>query len=134
MHITQGSVDKIAIGLSSICAAHCLFLPFVLVSLPNIITFDVNNELIHSWILLLIVPFSFIGLYHGFKHHKKIEIPLLGIIGILTLIFAFLLSGLVIDENFEKILTLLGSSILVLAHLRNYMICRKLSCDCHRIF
>lgn len=134
MKLTQEATDKIAISLSMICAIHCLFLPTFLVLISSFYSIQLNNELIHLWILLIVIPFSFLGLTSGLRNHKKYSFFYLGVIAIVILILALLLSGVILGEFEEKLFTLIGSMMLATAHYKNYQICRKLNCSCHSVF
>jgi len=134
MKLTQEATDKIAISLSMICAIHCLFLPTFLVLISSFYSIQLNNELIHLWILLIVIPFSFLGLTSGLRNHKKYAFFYLGVIAIVILILALLLSGVILGEFEEKLFTLIGSMMLATAHYKNYQICRKLNCSCHSVF
>ncbi len=134
MKLTQEATDKIAISLSMICAIHCLFLPTFLVLISSFYSIQLNNELIHLWILLIVIPFSFLGLTSGLRNHKKYSFFYLGVLGIVILVLALLLSGVILGEFEEKLFTLIGSMMLATAHYKNYRICRDLNCSCHSVF
>ena len=134
MKLTQEATDKIAISLSMICAIHCLFLPTFLVLISSFYSIQLNNELIHLWILLIVIPFSLLGLTSGLRNHKKYSFFYLGVLGIVILVLALLLSGVILGEFDEKLFTLIGSMMLATAHYKNYRICRDLNCSCHSVF
>ena len=134
MQLTQGTVDKIAMSTSIICAIHCLLFPTILILPSTFSSLQYNNELIHFWLLLVIVPFSIIGLITGLKNHKKNRVFFLGICGIVILSGAVLINEEIIGEHGESLFTLLGSIFVVTAHFKNYQLCRSLNCHCHDIF
>ena len=68
---TQKISDKFAISLSAVCAAHCFFVPVLLVLFSNFESIQYDNELIHFLFLLVTVPISFFALMLGLKNHKK---------------------------------------------------------------
>tara|TARA_B110000003_G_scaffold160658_2_gene160735 strand:+ start:6082 stop:6504 length:423 start_codon:yes stop_codon:yes gene_type:complete len=134
MQLTQEAVDKIAISLSIICAVHCLFFPAILILISTFMSVELNNELIHLWILLIIIPFSIIGLTNGLRNHKNREFFLMGICGIVILGLAILIGAETLTEYGEKTLTLIGSIFIATAHFKNYQLCKHLNCHCHDIF
>jgi len=134
MKLTQESTDKIAISLSAICAIHCLFLPSFLILISSFYSIKLDTELMHLWMLLIVIPFSLLGLISGLRNHKKYSILYLGIFAIAILVSALLLSGIIIGEFEEKLFTLTGAIILSIAHYKNYRICRELNCSCHSVF
>jgi hypothetical protein len=113
--------DKTAIGLSMLCIAHCLFLPIILIFIPSIsAVLFLNNELFHQILLYMIVTISSVALLIGFMNHKNHWILFLGCFGLLLLILAVFLSHALIGEYGEITLTVIGSSILTLGHIKNY--------------
>ena len=127
----QKFFDKFSIGLSVLCALHCLFLPSFLIILSSFMSIQFDNEFIHYMILFLVVPISIFALTAGLKNHKSFSIFLLGLVGLITLIYALFLNIKILGDSGEIILTLFGSTFVSLAHLKNYQLCKHIDCDCH---
>lgn len=49
MKTAQEYTDNFAIGLSMLCAIHCLLLPLILVALPSLGALQLQNEAFHFW-------------------------------------------------------------------------------------
>tara|TARA_B100001250_G_C19670856_1_gene731415 strand:+ start:532 stop:936 length:405 start_codon:yes stop_codon:yes gene_type:complete len=130
MQLTQGLIDKTAITLAIICAIHCLLFPTFLIFFSNFTLIEYNDKLIHLWMLLIVLPISILGLTSGLINHKKPQFFFIGMFGIIILALAILING----EYSEKLLTLLGSTFVAIAHFKNYQLCRNLDCHCHNIF
>ena len=77
------------------------------------------------------VPVSFFALTLGFKNHKKASFFLMGIAGLIILILALILGEGILGEMGEKLVTLIGSIIVVFAHFKNYQTCIHTECSCH---
>ena len=92
---------------------------------------SVDSELVHKLILLITVPVSLFALSLGYKNHSTMNFIVLGIIGLLTLVLAVILGEGVLGENGELFLTMLGSTLVIISHYKNYQICKKTNCDCH---
>lgn len=131
MRMTQKISDKFAISLSTICAIHCFFAPSLLVLFSSFESIQYNNELIHFLFLLMAVPISFFALILGLKNHKKSSYFLIGIAGLTILILALILGEGILGELGEKLVTLIGSIIVVFAHFKNYQTCIQIECSCH---
>ena len=133
--IEQGSAqkisDKFAISLSAVCAAHCFFVPVLLVLFSNYESIQYDNELIHFLFLLVTVPISFFALMLGLKNHKKPLFFVAGLAGLSILIAALILGEARLGELGEKLVTLFGSIIVVFAHFKNYQTCIQIECSCH---
>ena len=123
MIATQKISDKFAISLSTICAIHCFFVPALLVLFSSFESIQYDNELIHFLFLLMTVPISFFALTLGLKNHKKSSFFILGIAGLIILILALVLGEGILGELGEKLVTLIGSIIVVFAHFKNYQTC-----------
>ena len=131
MGATQKIFDKFAISLSTICAIHCFFAPSFLVLISSFESIQYDNELIHSLFLLTAVPISFLALILGRINHKKFSFFLIGIVGLVVLISALILGEGIFGELGEKLVTLIGSIIVVFAHFKNYQTCVRVECSCH---
>ena len=131
MIATQKISDKFAISLSAICAIHCFFVPVFLVLFSSFESIQYDNELIHFLFLLMTVPISFFALTLGLKNHKKSSFFILGIAGLIILILALVLGEGILGELGEKLVTLIGSIIVVFAHFKNYQTCIEIECSCH---
>lgn len=122
--------DKIAIGLSIACTIHCLALPVILVLLPSLTALQLDNEAFHVWMLIAVLPISLYSLFMGCSQHKNYLLFIIGFIGLGFLVSAILLEELV-GEDGEKILTLIGATIIAFVHYRNFRLCQKMETDCH---
>ena len=126
----QVFADKTAITLSFACAIHCLALPFIIVMLPSLATFNLEDEVFHLWMVVAVIPISLYALAMGCKKHKKVAVMMLGIVGLVILIATTWLGHDVLGETGEKVFSVLGAVIIALGHMRNFQLCRKSDCQC----
>lgn len=122
--------DRLAVGISLLCAVHCFLTPILVALLPSVQALSIiDDEAFHSWLLMGVLPTSFLTLVMGCRRHKKYSFFLLGILGLFVLVSA----GLWIEEHlgcdYERWATLAGSCIIAIAHANNYRLCRKMDCD-----
>ncbi len=135
--------DRLAIALSGICAIHCVVLP-IAASLIPLLTFTVQhgNSLhefwFHQFILLFILPISFIALIAGFRCHKHLVPLLIAGTGLLILVFTSTFAGTLISNNVipylgETLLTIIGGIIHAIGHVLNVLAtrCVRVSCVDH---
>lgn len=127
----QAFTDKLAIGLSIACAAHCLLVPVLLIGLPSLTVFQIDNELVHFWLLVTTLPISLYALTRGSITHTSYHLLFLGCVGLALLVSALLLEESV-GEFGENFLTGLGSILVVIAHFGNYRRCRSQTETCRR--
>lgn len=134
MKTAQMVTDKLAIGLSLLCTAHCLALPLLLVLLPSMTALQLDNEVFHFWMVVVVLPTSVYALTLGCKQHKRYQLLILGCIGLGLLILALVLGEERIGEVGEKTLTVLGTGCVAVGHWFNYRLCfsqkKKDYCAC----
>lgn len=127
----QLAMDKSAIGISFLCLAHCLLLPVLAIVVPTVLALPLADELFHKVLLLIVVPISALALFLGCKQHKEWKVLAWGISGLLVLIFTGLFAHDLVGEVGEKILTAVGSAMLIVCHYKNFRLCGKhQACAC----
>ena len=124
MRSIQALTDQTSIGLSLVCAIHCLFVPVLLVALPSLASLPLESEMFHVWMVVAVLPISIFALTLGCKKHKRYKIIFLGALGLVSLISALLLESLV-GEIGEKLLTLLGAGLIAWGHFTNFKLCQQ---------
>ena len=124
MRSIQALTDQTSIGLSLVCAIHCLFVPVLLVALPSLASLPLESEMFHVWMVVAVLPISIFALTLGCKKHKRYKIISLGVLGLISLISALLLESLV-GEIGEKLLTLLGAGLIAWGHFTNFKLCQQ---------
>lgn len=122
-------MDRIAIGLSGVCALHCLIAPLALVALPAAAGALLGGEAFHLWLLALILPLSAAALTLGCRRHKDIAVMALGSAGLSILVLAASLGAGWLGEDGERLLTLAGSLTIIAGHMRNFRLCRQDACS-----
>jgi hypothetical protein len=122
--------DQIGLGLSVICALHCLLLPFVLLSLPMLARYYLANPFFHVFLALLILPVGTYAFLAGFRHHRNLWVLFLGMPGMfLVVVVPYLVHALNIFLP-ETALMILGSILLISAHWINRKSCQ--TCQAHQ--
>ena len=121
-------VDKAAIGLSLFCVAHCLLTPIAIVILPVLGSTFLDDERFHYVLLLLVLPTSIFSLGLGCSKHGKREILLFGLFGLFLMSLILVLGEDILGELGEKVSTIIGASIIAVAHVRNFRACQNSHC------
>ena len=116
--------DKLAIGISSLCIAHCLAVPAIAIVIPTIIPDDLAHFSFHLWVLFAVMPISLFALLSGYKKHQSQQVIVLGFAGLAILVFAAFFAEGTFGEFTEKMFTVAGSISIAIAHLRNFKYCR----------
>lgn len=118
-HIALNRLDKAGIICSGACAIHCLLIPVIAYSSPFIAKYF-QNEMIHTGLLVVLIPIALINFTRSSKIHGNNKPLLIGILGIVLLVVAVLVESLHIEIPYlEKSLTGIGSLLLIAAHTIN---------------
>lgn len=112
-------LDRLAIGASFACLVHCLVLPMVIAASPTLASVLDMPEALHVWAFALALPVSALAMARGFRRHGLWLPAALGAGG-LMLLGVGVLAGLA--ASLETGLTLAGSAVLALAHVRNWQL------------
>ncbi len=128
MQNMQSTLDKLAIGISFVCIAHCFLLPVLLVMFPVVFALPLEGESFHQLLVLLVLPTSLIALITGCRKHNRNAVLFWGISGLSIVLFAALFGHDTVGELGEKILTLVGSLMVAWGHFKNYRLCRSSHC------
>ena len=115
--------DKIAISLSALCAVHCIAGPILLSLGPVYSGLSLMDESFHLWLLVAVIPCSFLSLWLGCRYHQKFSIVAIALFGILLLLTPVILGHEQLNGLQEKTLSVIGSLFIVSAHWRNYRLC-----------
>ena len=127
----QPLADKAAIGLSLLCAVHCLGLPIIAALLPSGLALGFADESFHTWLVIFVIPLSAFALTLGCRKHRQMNVFYTGMFGLICLCAAALLGHDLLGELGERGLTLVGAVLIALSHLKNYQLCRKgEACEC----
>ena len=121
-------MDRSAVGLSVLCIAHCLAVPFVVTMVPSLAAYWFAGEKLHLMLLYLVLPTTIVGIGLGCRRHRSYGILFWAVSGPLLLVFAFLFGHNLLGEVAERLLTVVGAGCVMTAHIQNFRLCR--SCDC----
>ena len=129
----QKIIDNLGITISSVCAIHCVLLPAIFIIAPY--SFLASHEF-HEALIYFILPCAAIAFTLGCRKHGDIKVALMGSFGIILLASSILLHDIFhSDEHSEELVTVLitvaGSIMLILSHLRNRKLCLKEEFACH---
>ena len=120
--------DGIGVLGASVCAVHCIAMPTLLVLGAAVPIVFLEDESFHRMMLWFLVPAAVLAFSLGCWRHRDRWVLLLGALGLTGIV----LSGMVLHdlagELGERLATLGSAALLVLAHTRNYMLCRSRFC------
>jgi hypothetical protein len=116
--IATNRLDRLAMGLSGLCAVHCVATA-VLLGLLASAGGLLGNPIIHEVGLSLAMIIGAVALTRGFREHRLILPGAIGVVGLSTMAFAMSLH----ESGYEPVITILGVSILALGHRLNIKAC-----------
>ncbi|MDZ7773613.1 MAG: MerC domain-containing protein [Balneolaceae bacterium] len=109
--------DRLGIGLSGLCAIHCLLFPVLVALLPLVPWAESVHAWTHPVLFLLIAPTVWLALRE--KRPGRRPIALLLCSGLAVIALAWFLHD-VVGMWGEAIITLAGSALLIRGHWLNY--------------
>ena len=116
-HAPPNTMDRVAIALSGLCLVHCLVIPVVVVLAPAFSSLVLGTETTVHWIFLaLAVPTSCWALLRGFRRRRHVPALASGLVGLLIM---FLGVSHLLNQALEVPLTVVGVSLVVVAHVLN---------------
>ncbi len=115
--IASHRFDFVAIWLSGACLIHCIAIPFAVFAIPVMGDHLLGSETIVHWLLLApAVPVSIVSLWFGYRRHSYLAGIVIGAGG-LSLMFIGV--SHLADRSYEIPLTVLGVSLVGIAHVLN---------------
>jgi len=114
--IIRGRLDRIAIGLSGLCAVHCVATA-VLLALVASAGGMLGKPIIHEVGLSLAMILGAIALGRGIRDHGFVLPSVVGVLGLGVMGFAMTLH----ETGYEPAFTILGVAILALGHRLNVL-------------
>lgn len=129
IHTTPSQwLDRLAVGMSTVCALHCLILPLMLVLVPALGASFLGDAAFHRTLLLLVIPSSLLAVTLGCLRHRDARVWLLAVAGLLVMVLAAFWGHGLFGHWGERAATLFGVGLLSAGHLRNYALCRQDHC------
>ena len=129
----QKIIDNLGITISSVCAIHCVLLPAIFIIAPY--SFLASHEF-HEALIYFILPCAAIAFVLGCRNHGDLKVAVMGTLGVMLLASSLLFHEIFhAEEHSEELITVLitiaGSLMLILSHLRNRKLCLKEEFACH---
>ena len=129
----QKIIDNLGITISSVCAIHCLLLPAFFIIAPY--SFLASHEF-HEALIYFILPCAAVAFILGCRKHGDVKVAIMGTFGLMLLGSSLLFHEIFhAEEHSEELITVLitiaGSIMLILSHLRNRKLCLQEDYACH---
>ena len=125
----ESIADTVGIISSTICVAHCILAPGLLIGGSVAPTLFMSEDLFHAAVLWFVLPSAMFAFAIGCQKLKDRIVYILGSIGEAGLIGSALYFHELLGETGERIATLISAGLLIAAHVRNFRACRNGSCE-----
>lgn len=109
--------DRLGIGVSGICAIHCLIFPIIISILPLWPIATTIHDWTHPVFVILLVPTVYFASRRS-HYSKKVTLPL--VTGLVLVILGWLLGHYWFGAGVETTMTLIGSAVLIAGHWMNF--------------
>lgn len=114
---------------SALCMAHCLLLPLIFSFLPSLLIYEHVTDETHKVFGAVLAGVSLMAFVPGYRRHRQPVVFALGFCGLGIVLFAAFAAHRWLGESSEIAMTVAGSVLLILAHLRNRALCRQCAAD-----
>ncbi len=121
--------DWFGIAASSACALHCLLIPTLLITGTVLPASLLGGEGFHLAMIWIILPAAMVAFGVGCWRHKDLWVFILGLVGVSGMVLSVAVVHDIAGESGERITTLLSAAILIVAHYRNFRLCRTTDCS-----
>ncbi len=117
--------DLLGISASTLCAIHCVLMPFLLGLLPAIASSFPEDETVHSILAFGVAGFAMPAFVMGYRrHHQKAVLALMAV-GLCVIFFVSFFGCEVLPScTWESSIMVLGSAFMITAHYFNGTFCR----------
>ncbi|MEM6648148.1 MAG: MerC domain-containing protein [Bacteroidota bacterium] len=120
--------DRLGIGLSGLCALHCLLTPVLLAMLPLWTGLGEIHEWVHIVLVIPIIPITIIAMRNAAGPHRSKRVPWYLGVGLVLIIVAIPL-GHELGGPSETLITLAGSGLLISGHWMNWRLHKNVCTD-----
>lgn len=124
--------DRLGICASGLCLVHCLATPVILLLFPTFKLAFLEHESIHQILAVVIVSSVLVAVYPQCRRHGHKDIIAYALAGVFFILSAIFF-GHDLGEEFEHILTIIGSIFLLVAHTKNIRVrhgkCESQTCE-----
>ena len=112
--------DKLSICLSLCCILHCIALPILIILMPGLASFWINDESIHVVLVLFAIPISLFAMTKSLREHNDYKCIGFAILGLFLLTLA--ISCMILDLLSNMVMRYLVTVSLVMIKRLKFLI------------
>ena len=110
---------------STLCVAHCVLTPVLLLALPLAGLAALENELMDQSLAILAIFVCITALRPGYRLHGNRKLLTLAAFGVSCLLIAVYVAEHFWGETGDKVFTMIGGTALVVTHWLNRSFCKS---------
>jgi hypothetical protein len=118
-------VDKLGAWTSALCVVHCVLTPVILSISAVSAHFLPSEERTHRLLAVVIAALGAIALIKGYRNHRHLRVLFLMLAGLGCIFAAADWGDHLPSHGAEVLVTLVGSSFMIVAHWINHTFCRN---------
>ncbi len=80
------------------------------------------------WLIVLVIPASVVALTLGCRRHRQWRFIVFGAGGLMVLLLTVLAGHAFLGELWEKVFTVVGATLVAIAHILNFRQCKTADC------
>ena len=120
--------DRLGIIASAVCFVHCILTPIVLSLSAVWAHYLPSEERFHRVFAVLVASIGCFAVINGYRRHRRSRVLVLMSAGLSLIFSGAFLGNHLRSHHSEIVVTMMGSSLLISAHLMNHTFCK----NCHR--
>ena len=117
------SADRLGIVASAACVVHCVATP-LLVSFSAVLAHLLpGEEKTHRYLAVAVAALGALAVLRGYRSHRRASVPALMAAGLSFIVTGAWFGDRLPSHTLELLVTLLGSTLMIVAHRRNHTFC-----------
>jgi len=120
--------DRVGIVVSAACFVHCILTPVVLSLSAVSAHYLPSEERVHRILAVCVAAIGGFAILTGYRKHRRSRVLLLMSSGLLLIFGGAYWGDRLPSHAIEVIVTMMGSCLMISAHLINHTFCKN--CDC----
>ena len=120
--------DRVGIVVSAACFVHCILTPIVLSVSAVSAHYLPSEERVHRTLAVSVAVIGGFAIITGYRKHRRSRVLLLISCGLLLIFGGAYWGDRLPSHSSEVIVTMMGSCLMISAHLINHTFCKN--CDC----
>jgi hypothetical protein len=124
--------DGVGIVVSAVCFVHCILTPVVLSLSAVSAHYLPSEERVHRILAVCVAAIGAFAIITGYRKHRRSRVLLLMSSGLLVIFGGAYWGDRLPSHSAEVLVTMMGSCLMIYAHLINHTFCKNCSCSDER--